>query len=95
MGRVFLLYLAIISSISFFVCVYDKVISKKDRVELRIPEKSLLMLAALGGSAVMFVAMILIRHKTRHMKFMIGIPLIILLQVIAIWTLLHFGVITV
>lgn len=76
-----LAYLAIISLISIVVCIYDKKISKKNRVELRIPERNLLILSALGGSVAMFLTMLLIRHKTKHVKFMLGIPLIIILQV--------------
>ncbi len=73
-------YLAVISLISVVVCIYDKIISKKNKVELRIPEKVLLLLSALGGSVAMFVTMLLIRHKTKHLKFMLGIPVIIILQ---------------
>ena len=74
------LYLAIISLVSASVCIYDKKISKKGRVELRVPEKVLLILSALGGSVVMLVTMLLTRHKTKHLKFMLGIPLIIVAQ---------------
>ena len=73
------IYLAVISLVSIVVCIYDKVISKKNKVSLRIPEKVLLLLSALGGSLAMFVTMLIIRHKTKHVKFMLGIPLIILL----------------
>ena len=74
-------YFIAISLISIIVCIYDKKISKKNRVELRTPEKTLLILSALGGSVAMFATMLLIRHKTKHVKFMLGIPLIIILQV--------------
>lgn len=77
-------YLAIISLISIVVCFYDKKISKKNKVELRIPEKVLLILSALGGSVAMFVTMLLIRHKTKHVKFMLGIPVIMALQAAAV-----------
>ena len=77
-------YLAIISLISIVVCIYDKKISKKKKVELRIPEKVLLILSALGGSVAMFVTMLLIRHKTKHVKFMLGIPVIMALQAAAV-----------
>ena len=81
-----LAYIAIISLISIIVCIYDKGISKKNRVELRIPEAVLLLLSALGGSVAMFVTMLLIRHKTKHVKFMLGIPLILVFQtVFALW----------
>ena len=76
-----LIYLAAISLISIIVCFYDKKISKKNKVELRIPEKTLLVLSALGGSLAMLATMLLIRHKTKHFKFMVGIPIIIVAQI--------------
>ena len=79
--KVALIYVAIISFISVVVCIYDKAVSKKNRVELRIPEKTLFLLSALGGSVAMYVSMQLVRHKTKHKRFMIGIPLIIVLQI--------------
>lgn len=77
-------YIALISLISIIVCIWDKKISKKNRVELRIPEAVLLLLSALGGSVAMFVTMLLMRHKTKHVKFMLGIPVIMILQAAAI-----------
>ena len=74
------IYLALISLISIIVCIYDKVISKRERVELRIPEKVLLILSALGGSVAMYITMQITHHKTKHTKFMIGIPVIMILQ---------------
>ena len=78
--KIILVYVAAISLISIIVCIYDKVISKRERVELRIPEKTLLILSALGGSVAMFLTMQITHHKTKHAKFMIGIPVIILIQ---------------
>jgi len=89
---IFLTYIAIISLVSVIVCIYDKKISKKNRVELRTPEKTLLILSALGGSVAMFITMLIIRHKTKHAKFMVGIPAIMLVQAAAIFALFHFGV---
>ena len=77
-------YIALISLISVIVCIYDKKISKKNKVQLRIPEKTLLLLSAIGGSVAMFITMLAIRHKTKHVKFMLGIPLIIILQIAAV-----------
>ncbi len=85
-------YFLIISLVSVIVCIYDKKISKKNKVELRVPEKNLLLLSAFGGGVAMYITMLLIRHKTKHKKFMIGIPLIIILQislVIAVFYLLN------
>ncbi len=85
-------YVAVISLISIIVCVYDKKISKRNNVKLRIPEKTLFLWSALGGSLAMFITMRLIRHKTKHLSFMIGIPVIFVLQVALIAALVYFGV---
>ena len=76
-----IIYLAIISIVSMIICMYDKIISKKNDVRLRIPESVLLIFSALGGSVAMFITMLIIRHKTKHVKFMLGIPIIIIVQV--------------
>ena len=78
--KILLAYITVMSLISIVVCIYDKKISKKNKVELRIPEKTLLLLSALGGSVAMFITMLLIRHKTKHVKFMLGIPVIMIVQ---------------
>ena len=74
-----LIYLAIINFISFLVCAFDK-ISAKHKTR-RVSEKTLFSLCFLGGSVAMYITMHLIRHKTLHKRFMIGIPLIIVLQI--------------
>ncbi len=80
-------YLLIISLISFAVTVYDKWAAKK-RPKERTRESTLLLLSALGGSLAMLLTMLGIRHKTKHIKFMLGIPLILTLQIAAIAALL-------
>ena len=72
-------YLIAISLISVIVCIYDK-IAAKHNPRHRTRERTLLLLSAMGGSVAMLLTMLLIRHKTRHVKFMLGIPLIILIQ---------------
>ncbi len=89
---ILIIYLIIISILSVIICIYDKVISKKNDVRLRIPEKTLLILSALGGSVAMYICMHIIRHKTKHFKFMVGIPIIIIIQVIIIFLLFHFNI---
>ena len=74
-------WVALISLVSVVVCVYDKIISKRNRVELRVPEKTLMTLSILGGSLAMYITMQIVHHKTKHAKFMIGIPAIIVCQV--------------
>lgn len=78
-------YIALISVISATVCAADKMLSRREGAR-RVPEATLLALSAFGGSVAMLVTMLLIRHKTRKMKFMLGIPVIIILQYAFIWT---------
>ena len=85
-------YWVIISLISVIVCIYDKKISKKNKVELRIPEKTLMLLSAIGGGVAMYLCMLAVRHKTKHVKFMLGIPLIIALHAVIIYLLFHYGI---
>ena len=70
------------------LCIYDK-IAAKHNPKHRTRESTLLLLSALGGSVAMYLTMQLIRHKTKHIKFMLGIPLIIIVQ-IAILLCIHF-----
>ena len=84
------LWVIALSVISVVVCIYDKVISKRDRVELRIPEKVLLLLSALGGSLAMYITMQITHHKTKHLKFMIGIPAIMVVQIALIVLYFYF-----
>lgn len=77
-----IIYFVAINLISVAVCCADKRAAKKHR--WRIKESSLFFLSAAGGSIGMYAAMKAIRHKTKHKRFMIGIPLIILLQVLII-----------
>ena len=87
MTEYILWYLCIISIISVFFCIYDKWAAKKHKC--RIPEKTLFTLCFVGGSVAMYVTMRLIRHKTLHKRFMIGIPLIIVLQCVAVYFLIN------
>ena len=89
---IFFAYIAVVSLCSIVVCVYDKKISKKNNVKLRIPEKSLFIWSAAGGSLAMYITMRLIRHKTKHPSFMIGIPAIMILQVALLVALVWFDV---
>ena len=74
-------WLAFISLVAVIVTVADKIKAKRGR--WRVPEATLMGISVLGGSVAMLVTMIMIRHKTKHMKFMIGIPIIIALQIAA------------
>jgi uncharacterized membrane protein YsdA (DUF1294 family) len=84
-------YLMVISLIAVIVCAYDKKISKKNRVELRVPEKTLFLLSALGGSLAMYLCMLTIRHKTKHARFMVGIPIILIAQIAVLYVMFQNG----
>lgn len=75
-----LAYLAVLNIIASVVTLTDKI--RAIRGKRRVSEKTLILLALLGGSLFEFITMILIRHKTQHSKFIIGLPLIILFQII-------------
>lgn len=76
-------YFCLISLIAATVTVADK-LRAPDPAKRRVPENTLLLLAALGGSVAMYITMVMIRHKTRHSKFMIGIPIIVLFQTVVL-----------
>lgn len=77
-------YLLLISLAGFLLMGIDKRRAKKKL--WRIPEATLFLIALLGGSAGSILGMYLFRHKTRHWKFVIGMPLILLLQAaLLIW----------
>ena len=80
------LYLTLITALGFLVMLADKKKAKKNR--WRIPEKTLLGIAALGGSLGSLLAMKLFRHKTRHAAFSIGIPILLAVQIVLL-ILLH------
>ncbi len=75
-----LIYLFIISLAAFFMTVYDKRAAKK-RPDRRVRESTLIAVGALGGAVVMFLTMLTVRHKTKHLKFMLGLPLIIVAHI--------------
>lgn len=79
---------------SVIVTVYDKIASKHNPRH-RVREMTLLFVAALGGGVTMLLTMLFIRHKTLHVKFMLGIPIIILVQFLLIWTLIHYGIVVI
>lgn len=73
-----IIYLIAINIITFVVYICDK--RKAQKNKWRVKESTLLLLAASGGSIGALLAMYGFRHKTKHPKFFIGVPLILLLQ---------------
>ncbi|HEX2985900.1 MAG TPA: DUF1294 domain-containing protein [Caproiciproducens sp.] len=76
-------YLIIINLFAVLITVSDKRRAQANR--WRIPENTLLLISALGGSPAMLLTMRLIHHKTRHKKFMLGIPAMLILQICIIY----------
>ena len=83
----FIPYLLIINAAGFLVMLADKQYARKNL--WRIPEATLLGVAVVGGSIGMHVGMYTVRHKTRHLKFTLGVPAILAAQLaLAVWLLL-------
>lgn len=86
--KFFLIYLLIVNAVGFLLMLTDKHKARKNL--WRIPESTLLMAAVLGGSVGCLAGMYTVRHKTRHLKFTLGIPLILILQIsLAVYLLLR------
>ena len=75
----FLLYLLLINAAAFVLMLADKVKARKNR--WRIPERTLIGSALLGGSIGALLGMYTFRHKTRHLKFTLGVPAILIAQI--------------
>ena len=80
--HIFLIYLAVINVVTFFMYGVDKWKAKKSK--WRIREAALLGLAMLGGSIGAWLGMKVWHHKTQHKKFKYGVPAIIIIQLILI-----------
>lgn len=76
-------YLIFINIIAFITYGLDK--SKAKKGAWRIPEYTLLMLAVIGGSIGAVFGMNIFHHKTKKIKFAVGLPLILALQIIGIF----------
>ena len=81
-----LCYLACVNLAAFAVYGWDKFAAR--RGARRVREATLLLLAVLGGSAGAILGMCLFRHKTRHLLFALGLPLILLAQLLGAAALL-------
>ena len=101
MIRYFFIYLAVVNLVAFGLfgadkkrAVYNGEIEKAKRrrkpgplraMKRRIPEKTLLVTAAIGGSLGAMAGMWIFRHKTKHWYFVYGLPAILLLQLLIAW----------
>ena len=88
--KYFLWYLLLINAAAFILMLVDKRKARKNR--WRIPERTLILSAALGGSIGALLGMYTFRHKTKHLKFTLGIPAILIAQIaLAIWIFQKIG----
>lgn len=78
--KLLLPYLFIINALSFLLMHIDKEKAKAGR--WRIPEATLLGTAFIGGSLGAYLGMRIFRHKTRHPKFSIGLPVLLSVQIL-------------
>ncbi len=90
--KIILGYLVIVNIAAFLAMCMDK--RKAERGKWRIPEKTLFLLSFAGGSIGAIVGMYTFRHKTKHTKFVIGMPVILMIHLVIAGILLkqiYFG----
>ena len=85
--KYFYIYLAVINVIAVIVTVHDK--NAAQRGAWRVKERTLMLISALGGAPAMYLTMLTIHHKTRKPLFMIGIPVIFVLELILFFVVKH------
>lgn len=77
-----IIYLIIINALAMLLMLADKLRARKKL--WRIPEATLLGCALLGGSMGALLGMYTVRHKTAHAKFYIGVPILLVVNVLAV-----------
>ena len=82
MTNLFLYYILIINLMGISLMYIDK--TKAIKKQWRISESKLLLVAVFGGSIGSLLGMHLFRHKTKHLKFTIGVPLIVIVQLLVL-----------
>lgn len=81
--KILICYFVIINVISFITMYVDK--KRAEAHKWRIPEARLFLFAAILGSIGILAGMSVFRHKTKHMKFVIGIPCILIIQMVIVY----------
>ena len=79
--KILLVYLLLVNATGFLLMLVDKYKAKRNL--WRIPESTLIGIALIGGSIGAIAGMKLFRHKTKHAKFYIGLPVILAIQIVA------------
>ena len=87
MTKLILLYLLIVNALAFALMLADK--RKAQKKLWRIPEATLLLSAAIGGSIGSLAGMYTFRHKTKHLKFTLGVPAILIAQIVIVFLLIR------
>ena len=87
MTKLILLYLLIVNALAFVLMQVDK--RKAQKKLWRIPEATLLLSAAIGGSIGSLAGMYTFRHKTKHLKFTLGVPAILIGQILLVFLLIR------
>ncbi len=87
MDKIFIIYVALISIITFAVFGIDKLKAVKDK--WRIPEKVLFLLSIIGGSVGAILGMYTFRHKTKKPTFKFGIPAILIVQIVLLYFIMR------
>lgn len=78
--QITVIYLIVINILGFLVMGLDK--HKAKMAERRIPENTLFMFTILGGGVGTIAGMYVFHHKTKKMKFKVGMPLILILEIL-------------
>lgn len=86
--QIILIYVLVINVVGFFMMGIDKLRAKKQ--VWRVPEKTLFIIAVLGGSIGTNIGMYTFRHKTKHWYFVVGMPLILVVQIVLLIWLVFF-----
>ena len=81
--KYFIIYLIVINLIAFLAMYIDKRRARYGK--WRIPEQTLFILALIGGSVGAIAGMYTFRHKTKKLKFVVGFPVILIMQIILIF----------
>ncbi|MFD1067435.1 DUF1294 domain-containing protein [Oceanobacillus locisalsi] len=84
-----LIYLLIANIIGFYLMLKDK--QKAKQHAYRIPERTFWLLAILGGSIGVYIGMQAFRHKTKHISFTIGMPFLILVNLVCFTGFIFFS----
>ena len=87
--RILLIYLAVVNILTIIVFGVDKMNAKSNRQRVRIV--TLLGLAFIGGSVGALIGMYGFHHKTKKAYFTVGVPLILLMQVVVLFYVMNMG----